>query len=397
MDKESVPDTRLIHSLTLQNVLSFGPEPVSLLLENLNVLIGPNGSGKSNLLEAIALLRRSATDFRRVIDKGGGVGEWIWKGQPNDPASVEAVLASPQGTQPLRHLVSFRQQKQAFHLEDEQIVAECPEAGYAEPFGYRFRKGRPVVTSRLSGGRVHEKKLKLKDPNLSILALEQRVNLPGITDLANSYEQIRLYREWVFGRKDTAYRSSQKTDLPTGRLEENFSNLGLFLNRIRRTRKARAALLSAFQELYEGLIDFHVNIEGGTVQVFFEEDEFSIPATRLSDGSLRYLCLLSILCDPEPPSLVGIEEPELGLHPDLLPKIAELLVEASGRTQLIVTTHSDILVDALTEHPSSVIICEKHARHSSMRRVVAGELTEWLEKYRLGQLWLRGQLGGTRW
>ena len=60
--------------------------------------------------------------------------------------------------------------------------------------------------------------------------------------------------------------------------------------------------------------------------------------------------------DPDPPPLICIEEPELGLHPDLLPKLADHLVTASERTQLIVTTHSDILVDALTERPETVVV-----------------------------------------
>jgi predicted ATPase len=72
------------------------------------------------------------------------------------------------------------------------------------------------------------------------------------------------------------------------------------------------------------------------------------------------LCLLAILCDPEPPPLVCIEEPELGLHPDILPKLADLLVSASERTQLIVTTHSSLLVDAMTDRPESIVVCEKH-------------------------------------
>ena len=101
--------------------------------------------------------------------------------------------------------------------------------------------------------------------------------------------------------------------------------------------------------------------------------------------------------DPKPPPLIGIEEPELGLHPDLLPKVAQLLIDASQRTQLIVTTHSDILVDALTEHPSAIVVCEKHDGQTSMRRLDPAELAQWLEKYRLGSLWTRGQIGGTRW
>jgi predicted ATPase len=297
----------------------------------------------------------------------------------------------------VRHLITFRQEKQTFRLEDERIEYEYPEKGYAEPFGYRYRKGRPVVTSQLSGGRTHEQRVEINDPNVSVLAQRVHLNLQGIDDLASAYDGIRLYREWVFGRRNTAFRDPQKADLRTDRLEEDFSNLGLFLSRLRRSPKTKEALLSAFRDLYEGLTDFDVTIEGGTVQVFFSEGEFIIPATRLSDGSVRYLCLLAMLCDPKPPPLIGIEEPELGLHPDLLPKVADLLVNASQRTQLIVTTHSDILVDALSERPSAVVVCEKHDGQSTMRRLDPAELAQWLEKYRLGDLWTRGQLGGTRW
>jgi predicted ATPase len=325
------------------------------------------------------------------------VGEWIWKGQPHESALLEAVVAAPRATQPLRHIIEFRQERQTLRLEDERVEFEQPDEGYAEPFGYRYRKGSPVATSGMSGGRTHERRVKTHDPSLSILAQRIDLNFPGITVLASAYDGIRLYREWVFGRRNTAFRDPQKADLRTDRLEEDFSNLGLFLNRLRRSPKTKQTLLSAFRDLYEGLTDFDVSIEGGTVQVFFSEGEFIIPATRLSDGSVRYLCLLAILCDPKPPPLIGIEEPELGLHPDLLPKVADLLIDASQRTQLIVTTHSDILVDALTERPSVIVVCEKHDGKSTMRRLDAAELSQWLEKYRLGDLWTRGQLGGTRW
>jgi predicted ATPase len=133
------------------------------------------------------------------------------------------------------------------------------------------------------------------------------------------------------------------------------------------------------------------------VQVFLHEGDIAIPATRLSDGTLRYLCLLAILCDPEPPPLICIEEPELGLHPDILPKLADLLKEASERTQLIVTTHSDILVDAMTETPEAVVVCSKENGATKMDRLNRDDLKEWLEKYRLGQLWIEGKIGGTRW
>ena len=122
-----------------------------------------------------------------------------------------------------------------------------------------------------------------------------------------------------------------------------------------------------------------------------------IPASRLSDGTLRFLCLLAILCDSDPPPLICIEEPELGLHPDMLPRIADLLVAASERTQLVVTTHSDILVDAMTDHPECVVVFEKHESCTQATRLNGDELSEWLKEYRLGQLWTRGQIGGMRW
>lgn len=106
---------------------------------------------------------------------------------------------------------------------------------------------------------------------------------------------------------------------------------------------------------------------------------------------------MAILCDPEPPPLICIEEPELGLHPDILHELADHLAAASERTQLIVTTHSDILVDAMSERPEAVVVCEKHEGSTHMRRLSRDDLAAWLEKYRLGQLWTKGQLGGTRW
>ena len=140
-----------------------------------------------------------------------------------------------------------------------------------------------------------------------------------------------------------------------------------------------------------------MNIEYGTVQVFIQEGNVAIPATRLSDGTLRYLCLLAVLCDPDPPPLVCIEEPELGLHPDILPDLAGLLRDTSERCQLIVTTHSDTLVDALTETPESVVVCEKHDAQTRMRRLNGDDLSEWLKRYRLGEFWASGGIGGNRW
>jgi predicted ATPase len=196
-------------------------------------------------------------------------------------------------------------------------------------------------------------------------------------------------------------RRPQKADLPNDLLEPDCSNLGLVLNRLQEDLTLKRRLIQELQALYAGIEDYYVKIDGGTVQVFFQENIqgriVPMPATRLSDGTLRYLCLLAILCHPSPPPLVCIEEPELGLHPDVLPQLAQLLKEASERTQLIVTTHSDVLVDAMTDQPDVVLIAEKGECGTTLTRLDKDQLQPWLEKYRLGQLWTRGDLGGTRW
>ena len=82
----------------------------------------------------------------------------------------------------------------------------------------------------------------------------------------------------------------------------------------------------------------------------------------------------------------------------MIPKIADLLIAASRRTQLIVTTNSDILIDSMSEQPESVVVMEKHEGKTTATRLQAtAELQEWLKSYRLGQLWTRGEIGVTRW
>ncbi|OQA16730.1 MAG: hypothetical protein BWY63_02646 [Chloroflexi bacterium ADurb.Bin360] len=392
---EIYPYQLLLRALTARNVLSFGAQTAPLALGPLNVFIGPNGSGKSNFIETLALLRATPGDMRTIIRRGGGVREWLWKGARDAVAYLDVVLNNPNTPQALRHILKFTEENQIFHLEDERIENEKPNPGYDSPFVYyRYQHGRPFLKVR---GEEKELTQETFEADISVLAQRRDPDAyPEVSYLASVYERIRIYREWAFGR-NTVFREPQKADMRNDRLEEDFSNLGLFLNRLRRNPQAKNTILTALRDLYAGLNDFDVSVEGGTVQVFFTEGDFIIPATRLSDGTLRYLCLLAILCDPEPPAVICIEEPELGLHPDILPKVADLFLVASERTQLLVTTHSDILVDALTEHPETVIVCEKHAGQTEMRRLDAARLAHWLKDYRLGQLWVRGELGGVRW
>ncbi len=386
----------LIHSIKLNNFLSFGDRSESISLNPLNVLIGPNGSGKSNLLESIELLRSAPEQLVKPIREGGGVRDWLWKGAKGTPAaSLDVVVDNPLGPRNIRYVLSFTAVNQRFEIVDEKIEDETPDGNHAGPhFYYRFNDGRPTLN--VKGDR---RALSQEDISLEKSILSQRRDpdqYPEITYLARKFESVKLYREWSFGRY-TVPRLPQKADLPNDILELDASNLGLVLNRLRREPAVKQRLLEALRALYDGIDDYDVHVEGGTVQVFFQEGRFTVSATRLSDGTLRYLCLLAILCHPNPPPLVCIEEPELGLHPDVLPTLADLMKEASERCQLIVTTHSDTLVDAMTDQPESVLVAEKTELGTTLTRLDAEKLKPWLKKYRLGQLWTRGEIGGTRW
>ena len=388
-----------IQSIKLENLLSFGPDAQELKLEPLNVLIGPNGSGKSNLIEALSLLQAAPRNLPAPIHKSGGVQDWIWQGEPQAPSArleVVVVVENPHDRKALRYALAFRKSGWLFELIEEKVENEKPDQGHEKPYIYfELQGGRAILNYR--GETRRQLRPKEIDPEQSILAQRKDPDhYPELTRLGEAFGRIRFYREWYFGRHAPP-RLPQKADLRNDFLLEDGRNLGLMLNRLKLEPKAKERFLKALRKLYAGVKDFEVSIEGGTVQVFLQEDDITMPATRLSDGTLRYLCLLAVLYHPDPPPLVCIEEPELGLHPDILPGLGELLREASERCQLIVTTHSDVLVDSLTDTPESVVVCEKHDGQTHLQRLDKNKLAHWLERYRLGELWTSGELGGNRW
>ncbi len=384
-----------LRQIELTNFLSFGASPVCLLLEPLNVLIGPNGSGKSNLIEAVRLLQAAPDDLAEPVRLGGGVQDWIWKGDPQGAATIDVVAENSGDRRPLRHVLLFRESGHRFELADERIENEHAHPDETDPyFYYRFQNGHPVLNVR-----EERRSLRREDvnPQLSILAQRKDPDqYPEITYLGTAYKQIRVYRDWTFGRAAPA-RGAQQADLNNTHVSEDFFNLGMVLNRMRMDYPLKQKFVEMLCELYPGISDYDTFINAGKVQVILHEGRFAVPATRLSDGTLRWLCLLAILLDPTPPPLVCIEEPELGLHPDVLPHLAQLLREASERMQLIVTTHSEVLMDALTDTPESVVVCEKNEDTTEFTRLSRESLADWLEKYTLGQLWSKGEIGGNRW
>lgn len=391
----------MLSHLRMKGLLSF--RETDLALRSLNVLVGPNAAGKSNLIEAIALLRAVPEDLPTAFRRGG-FSEWLWKGiNPADSLTVETTLDAEQkpGSMGLRYRLTLDAQGPGFTISEETLENAHPYPGYDKPYLYfevRQGKGRLNV---LQKGRQVARKLHpdTLSPGQSVLRERRDPDqYPEVTAVAKALGAIRIYREWNTGR-ESALRRPQATDLPNVFLEEDGANLALVLNRMERDGSLER-VERELNRFYPQFSRLSVQIEANTAQLFVKEAGLGrlVPATRLSDGTLRFLCLLAVLCHPTPPPILCLEEPEVGLHPDVLPQLAELLRAASERVQVIVTTHSDVLIDALTDTPESVVVCERgYDAETTCRRLDREELSEWLRDYRLGQLWRKGQLGGTRW
>lgn len=393
---------KLIERIKIQNLLSFDAEGVDIELKQLNVLIGANGSGKSNFLEAISLFQaapKNLADYIRA--SGSNVSSWLYKCEKSNPVAkidIETAFKSKTNT-PIHHAIAFGEMANRFELRDEVVedIKPYKKGETRAYFYYRFDNNNPVLNVGGSAKSI-QRKLERTDisPEESILSQRKDPDqYPELAQLASLYEKIRIYREWTFGRSAMP-RLPQRTDARNDVLEEDARNLGLILNKISMYPALKKKLLSWLQVLYPRFEDFGVIIEGGTAQIYFSEKSYSVPATRLSDGTLRYLTLLAALYNPNRGALICIEEPELGLHPDVLPTIAQILKEVSQETQLIVTTHSDEIISALSDSPEDVIVCENTDGKTRMHRLDKADLFDWLQRYSLGELWKRGELGGNR-
>ena len=388
----------LLHRLKVSGLLSFGPKGVDLPMAPLNVLIGPNGSGKSNLLEAIALLRSTTSDLAEPIARRGRPAEFFWKGtdaqqEIHIEALVDYLIGSPEAATDLRHVLKVGLLGRHVAVTHERVEPLDADLHRGQGMAFELSSGSVMVDQTTS--RSHQVTKVPAQANREASMLRSPSTREELRYLREKYEAIRLYRNWSFG-PDARLRMPCYADGPDGFLDEDGGNLALVLSDFHYDHKR--AVLDALRSLYDGIVDFRCPKERGEVALFLvEKGNRDIPATLLSDGTLRYLCLLAVLLHPQPPPLVCIEEPELGLHPDLLPTVSDLICDASERSQLVVTTHSDVIVDTLTEQPESVVICDKYDGETEMHRLDKDVLAKWLEDYRLGDLWIDGELGGKRW
>ena len=386
----------MIEKIKIKGLLSFGWEETVFDLKPLNVLIGPNGSGKSNLIEIIKILQSVPKDVRTPFRKGGS-NEWIHKEKGgNQTAGIDIVFKLPDEYRPYHYKIAFSSQDPFMIVEEETLESSVKKHGETHPyFFFKVRNGEGFINTKTEEKRYLARET--FDSKQSVLS--QRYDpdqYPEAASTVGLFKKISIYQDWIFGY-GSPIRSSQETDLSNEVLEPDFKNFVLVLNRYRKDVKTKKLILKYLQQVYDGVHDLDISVESNSVKFFLQERDFTIPAVRLSDGTLRWICLLIILLNPSPPPLICIEEPELGLHPDMIAVLADLLQEASKKTTLIITTHSDLLIDALSETPEAVVVVEKENGVTKLNRLKSEELSEWLKEYSLGSLWRTGEIGGNRW
>ena len=388
----------LIERLQVKGLLSFGPDGIDLPLEPLNVIIGPNGSGKSNLLKVLALLQTAPDNLSTYAMETGDVWDWFWQPNRYDANASIDVTASFLSRTSTHHSLVFSPHEGCFKVQREEVRhvmgSSISKVVRADAAGKVFLDGSETPTDRLILP-VGRSVLSLQSDAPRSNAVNDIAARIEFMQLRGDYSRIQLHRNWIFG--DTAPLRQEQSAGSWGHwLFKHGENLANVLSNF--SASNRDELTKRLARFYEGIIGITTPVNDGKVSLLLEESgDQLIPAARLSDGTLRYLSLLAVLLDPSPPPLVGIEEPELGLHPDAIYDLAKLLVEASERTQLVVTTHSPTLIDALTDHPSSVVACEKYNGQTRFRRVNPEALASWIGDQGLGEVWAGGGIGGNRW
>ena len=377
----------LIERLRLKNILSFRDTTVKL--GKLNVLIGPNGVGKSNLIEVIGLLQAAPTGLASTILRTAGIRQWLWMGNELPmTATIECRLRLPRD----RHegLLSYQLQllgdeNGGYAIQDESLTGYFSRSSMEADV---FFQGSEKPPTRMGVNRSESLLSQFKNP----------ADPTPITDVGRALTEIQIFREFRTG-PGALVRQGISTTMAKNGLEDGANNLALVLQDLH-FQDLHARIDTYLKRFCERFTGAKVEIADGLARIYLSEDGLKsrIPSSRMSDGTLKFLSLLAALFHPKAAPLICIEEPELGLHPDALQLVAEILLDASKSTQLIVTTHSEALVDALTDHPESVLVCERDFDNSTqMERLSKKKLEVWLKRYTLGELWRKGEIGGGRW
>ncbi len=365
-----------------------------LRLRPINVIIGANGSGKSNFLEVFALLQAIRSGrLRDYVARAGGAERILHFGRRNTsrvlielwfrqgaPSWFGGYLIPLEATDSdgLAPVTVF----ETFLVWDRERHPKPFDAGPGpdEPPPGEATISMPAVPD--------------KNPPSGTASLTKRAR-----SLAR--EQLASWRRYQF--HDTSAASPIKTvcDLHDNRyFREDGANLAAYLYRLARTHPASYSLIRRTVSLVAPFFeDFQIEplaLNTETVQLEWRHrgsDQY-FGASALSDGTLRFMALATLLLQPVElrPKVILIDEPELGLHPYAIELLASMIRSASNDTQVILATQSPILLDYF--EPEDVLIAERKGEETKLRRLESEPLEEWLKDYSLGQLWEKNELGG---
>jgi predicted ATPase len=342
---------------------------IRLGLKRLNVLTGPNGCGKSNLYNSVFLLAKTASGgFARVIAEEGGMASVFWAG-PRDKRSLASVRPKP-----VRVILGVKtdtfsyelscglpgirprnmDEPDAFRTEfklDPEVKEErvWMDGGRRNPVVFFERNSSGTWIRNNTGERAaYSGEMASGEGVLS--QLREPHSYPELSALRTEMAQWRFYHHFRTDR-DSPLRRPQ-IGVRTHVLSHDGSDLAAALQTIievgddAQLRKEVARAFNGAQLMVE-------NENGkGRFAVLLQMRGLTRPleAAELSDGTLRYLCLLATLLSPRPPALLALNEPETSLHPDLLDGLAQMIVRGSKHSQIWVTTHSPRLAELIERH-----------------------------------------------
>jgi predicted ATPase len=336
-------------------------------LRSLNVLIGANGAGKSNFIGLFRLLNEMyEQNLQSFIQLQGGPDALLHFGR--------------QTTERLHAEFYFANNGYKFNLvptNDNRLIFEEELSWFAGVY-------YPSSSSALLGKGHDESKLKEAKDDYS----------PYVRGSVSSWR--------VYHFHDTSERARVKQKHASNdnlRLKPDAANLAAYLRRLRQEYEGAYRRIVDTIRLVAPFFDDFVYREGDSEFIDLEWIQKGNPDTpfrahMLSDGTLRFICLATLLLQPIAllPDTILIDEPELGLHPYAIAVLADMFKQVAEERQLIVSTQSVELVNEL--EPKDVVAVDQEAGASTFRRFTEEELSGWLEQYALGELWKRNVLGG---
>ncbi len=379
---------------------------------DLNVVIGPNGSGKSNLLRFLELIVNSAqVELRNHIQRTGGIGALVWDGIANEISYKIIIIPNmdedPREITEYEVLIQRIENTSEYCIGSEYLIYNGLDEKHDRVPKYLIeRKGLDSwiidgVQSVIIDMSKKDKRFESpKDKTILSMIIVPFSNIDfRILTFRDDLTHWAIYHDIDVStnsliRQPSVVTRYEKTLSSNG---ENLINVLHTLYSMNRNFKERidAAMLWAFGEDYEELIFSPAADQRIQLRVRWKTLKRTIPASDLSDGTLRYLFLITALSNPSPPPLIAIDEPETGLHPSMFPVIAEYAAEASKKTQVIFTTHSPDFLSAFKEiqQPTvTVTLCEDG--QTILKTIDGEELKDWLKEYSLGSLFQSGELEG---